>query len=170
MTDQEPTSDSQSGSMLDSVKQLSRVRLLSVGIALALFVVTATAFVQVISGHVAIHKMGLSEAEIVDHSMGVGNESVTIKVENPTAKEYTVTSVLIHGFVGEDAVNQDGRLGLENVTVPANGETTFTVPLNVPANRRQMLDADTLVFKGNVRIEYGDERMLLDVGPTEVEL
>lgn len=170
MSDQESTSDTQSGSMFDAVNQLSRLRLLSVVVAVALFVMTGAAFVQVISGHVAVHKMGLSETEVVEYSSDVGNESVTITVENPTSKEYTVTSVLIHGFVGEDSVNQDGRQGLDNVTVPANGNTTFTVPLNVPDDRREMYhDRESLVFEGSVRIEYGSERMLIEVGPTEVD-
>jgi hypothetical protein len=135
-----------------------------------MFVVTAAAFVQVISGHVAVHKMGLSETEVVEYTTEVGNESVRISIENPTSKEYTVTSVLVHGFVDGDAVNQDGRQGLDNVTVPANGNTTFTVALNVPEDRREMYhDRDSLRFEGNVRIQFGEERMLLEIGPTEVE-
>lgn len=171
MTDETPHSDSDSTPMRDALDQLSRTRLLSLAVTIALLVVTAVAFVQVISGHLAVHKMGLTETEIVDHSTDVGDESVTVRVENPTSKEFEVTSVLIHGFVGEDSVNQDARKGLDNVMVPPNGNTTFTVPLNVPDDRRGMVQgADSLRFEGNVRIQFADERMLVDIGPTEVEL
>jgi hypothetical protein len=149
---------------------MHRIRLFSVVFTLVFFAATAVAYVQVITGHVAVYKLGVANADVVEYSTDVGEETVEIRVENPTQREFTVKSVLVHGYVGEKAINQDGRIVLdEAVTVPPNANETLTVSLTVPEERRELSHEGGLVFEGNLGVEMGAERELIELGPSEVD-
>lgn len=171
MTAQEPETDRETGSLSNWTRELSRLRLAAIGLTVLLLVFTGIAFIQAVGGYVSVYHLSMADASVVDYSTADGQETVEIRVDNPSSAEVEVTSVLIHGYVGEDAVNQDNRIGLdEPVTVPAAGSVTFAVELNVPPERRAMYQqADTVRFEGSLVAEYGDERNFIDIEPQEDE-
>lgn len=135
-----------------------------------MFGFTAVVFGQAATGYMASYHASFTEATVTEYSTEHGEESVDIRVDNPTREDLRITTATVNAFEGDRALTQSGRQVLsEPIVVPAEDTETLTVPLTLhPDEGDTFRESETIRFDGRIVIEIGDDRQFVDI-ETEVD-
>ena len=153
----------------DTRVELTPRRLVLVGSFLLVSVATTAVFAQAMTGHLAAMGAPGSDVTIVDYEVTDDALDVTLRIHNPTMKEFDLVSARVRANVDGELVTVATRAMLDGIV--QSGETkTVTVRLDFREGgeeRFRNADPDQIEMEGMIRVQITEEQVSVPVDGME---
>lgn len=137
---------------------------------LVVALVTTAIFAQAVTGHHATMQAPTTDVTVVDYeTTDDGALDVTLRVHNPTTKEFELVSSRIRANVDGELVTVATRAMLDGVVSPDETKSV-TVRLDFREGgeeRFRNADPDQIEFEGTIRVRIVEELISVRVSETE---
>lgn len=157
-------------SILDDPAEMTTRRLFVVVAFLVVTLVTTAAFAQAMTGHVASMHAPSADATAVEYAVTDDDRlEVTLRVPNPTMKEFELVSSSVRATVDGELVTEATRTMLDG-TVPAGESKRVNARLDFReggVERFRSADSDRIEIEGRIKVRIVDELVLVDIDDAE---
>ena len=149
--------------------ELTPKRLVLVGSFLLVSVATTAVFAQAMTGHLVAMHAPSADVTVADYEITDDALDVTLRVHNPTMKEFELVYTKVRANVDGDLVTVGTRVMLDGV-VPAGETKTVTVRLDFRdggAETFRNADPDQIEMEGTIRVQIVEELVYVPVDGME---
>lgn len=150
--------------------ELTPRRLVLVGSFLLVSVATTAVFAQAMGGHLAAMHAPSADVTVVDYEVTDDDAlDVTLRVHNPTVKDFELDSVRLNYYVDGEQVTEGVTVWFDGVTVEPDETKRVTISLGFRdgADRFRNADSEQVETRGMLRVYVVDERVTVPVADTE---